>query len=149
MVEEVLPRGSQLAEPAVANVDHVLLVREWIDAVAPDALAHLHSVQRAPRHTFMLWCSLLNLASVCDPPASRCPPALPFPAPPPAPEQVFSAALPPFQPAPATRYMLSAEAAGLPVTVAINKADLVAPERLQEMVQQVGVISGGGGCVMW
>ena len=83
MVEEVLPRGSQLAEPAVANVDHVLLVREWIDAVAPDALAHLHSVQRAPRHTFMLWCSLLNLASVCDPPASRCPPALPFPAPPP------------------------------------------------------------------
>ena len=35
------------------------------------------------------------------------------------------------------------------MTVAINKADLVAPERLQEMVQQVGVISGGGGCVMW
>lgn len=26
MVEEVLPRASRLAEPAVANVDHVLLV---------------------------------------------------------------------------------------------------------------------------
>ncbi len=53
MVEEVLPRSSRLSEPAVANVDHVLLV--------------------------------------------------------------FSAALPGFQPSPATRYLLSAEAAWLPV----------------------------------
>ena len=53
MVEEVLPRSTRLSEPAVANVDHVLLV--------------------------------------------------------------FSAALPAFQPAPATRYLLSAEAAWLPV----------------------------------
>lgn len=54
MVEEVLPRSSRLSEPAVANVDHVLLV--------------------------------------------------------------FSATLPAFQPAPATRYLLSAEAAWLPVS---------------------------------
>jgi ribosome biogenesis GTPase len=76
MVEEVLPRSSQLAEPAVANVSHVLLV--------------------------------------------------------------FSAALPGFQPSPATRYLLSAEAAWLPVTVAINKADLVSPEEMQAVVDQVG-----------
>ena len=75
MVEEVLPRSSQLAEPAVANVNHVLLV--------------------------------------------------------------FSAALPAFQPSPATRYLLSAEAAWLPVTVAINKADLVEERQLEAVVQQV------------
>jgi ribosome biogenesis GTPase len=75
MVEDVLPRSSQLAEPAVANVDHVLLV--------------------------------------------------------------FSAALPAFQPSPATRYLLAAEAAWLPVTVAINKADIAAPEEVQAVVEQV------------
>ncbi|PRW59814.1 Ribosome-associated GTPase [Chlorella sorokiniana] len=92
MVEEVLPRSSRLSEPAVANVDHVLLV--------------------------------------------------------------FSAALPAFQPSPATRYLLSAEAAWLPVTVAINKADLVNPEELQQVLDQVAswgyhavgvsVVSGDG-----
>ncbi|KAL4458693.1 hypothetical protein ABPG75_013558 [Micractinium tetrahymenae] len=75
MVEEVLPRSSQLSEPAVANVDHVLLV--------------------------------------------------------------FSAATPAFQPSPATRYLLSAEAAWLPVTVAINKADLLPAEEVQAVVDQV------------
>lgn len=75
MVEEVLPRTSQLSEPAVANVDHVLLV--------------------------------------------------------------FSAALPAFQPSPATRYLLSAEAAWLPVTVAVNKADLLPAEEVQAVVDQV------------
>ena len=77
MVEEVLPRTSQLSEPAVANVDHVLLV--------------------------------------------------------------FSAALPAFQPSPATRYLLSAEAAWLPVTVAVNKADLLPAEEVQAVVDQVCV----------
>lgn len=76
MVEEVLPRASRLATPAVANVDHVLLV--------------------------------------------------------------FSAALPGFQPSPATRYLLSAEAAWLPVTVAINKADLLPPAEVAAVVDQVG-----------
>jgi putative ribosome biogenesis GTPase RsgA len=77
MVEDVLPRRSQLGEPAVANVDHVLLV--------------------------------------------------------------FSGALPAFQPPPATRYLLSADAAGLPVTVAINKADLLGEAEAEALVQQVWV----------
>ena len=82
MVGEVLERSSRLAEPAVANVDHVLLV--------------------------------------------------------------FSAAMPAFQASPATRYLLSAEAAWLPVTVAINKADLAAPSDMTALVEQVRL--GGVGC---
>lgn len=88
MVEEVLPRSSQLSEPAVANVDHVLLV--------------------------------------------------------------FSAAAPAFQSSPATRYLLAAEAAWLPVTVAINKADLLAPGEVQAVVDQarlpVAAASGALAC---
>eukprot|EP00887_Chlorella_sp_A99_P006599 scaffold3.g6599.t1 len=75
MVEEVLPRSSQLDEPAVANVTHVLLV--------------------------------------------------------------FAADMPPFQPSPATRFLLSAEAAGLPVALVLNKTDLVEEARVQELVAQV------------
>lgn len=41
---------------------------------------------------------------------------------------VFSGALPPLQPSAATRYLVAVEAAGLPVTVALNKADLLGDE---------------------
>lgn len=85
MVEDVLPRESRLAEPAVANVTQVLLV--------------------------------------------------------------FSAALPGFQPSPATRYLLAAEAAWLPVTVAINKADLVSPEEAAAVVDQVRLLPGRWSCM--
>ena len=37
---------------------------------------------------------------------------------------VFSSAMPPLQPSAATRYLVAAEAAGLPITVVMNKADL-------------------------
>lgn len=63
MVEDVLPRGTRLFEPPVANVNHVLLV--------------------------------------------------------------FSTSMPPIQPSAATRYLVAAEAAGLPITVVLNKADLM------------------------
>ena len=38
---------------------------------------------------------------------------------------VFSSAMPPLQPSAATRYLVTAEASGLPITVVLNKADLV------------------------
>lgn len=66
VVEAVHPRLSALADPAVANVDHVLLV--------------------------------------------------------------FALASPPFDPRAASRFLVAAEAARLPVSVVLNKADLVAPE---------------------
>ena len=50
---------------------------------------------------------------------------------------VFSAALPPFQPGPATRYLLSADAAGLPVTLVLNKADLLPREEMVALLEQV------------
>lgn len=75
MVEEVLPRRSRLAEPAVANVTQVVLV--------------------------------------------------------------FSLARPPFAPGPATRYLVGAEAAGLPVTLLLNKADLLGEEEVQAVVDEV------------
>ena len=68
MVDDVLPRTTSLAEPPVANVNHVLLV--------------------------------------------------------------FSLSLPPLQPSAATRYLVAAEAAGLPITVALNKTDLLTPEEV-------------------
>lgn len=71
----MLPRSSLLAEPAVANVTHVLLV--------------------------------------------------------------FAADMPPFQPSPATRFLLSAEAAGLPVTLVLNKTDLVGEESVAWLIDQV------------
>jgi len=38
---------------------------------------------------------------------------------------VFSSQMPPLQPSAATRYLVAAEAAGLPITVVLNKADLL------------------------
>ncbi len=43
---------------------------------------------------------------------------------------VFSVAQPPFEPANATRFLVSAEAAGVPVRVLLNKADLLPPDQL-------------------
>jgi ribosome biogenesis GTPase / thiamine phosphate phosphatase len=50
---------------------------------------------------------------------------------------VFSLAKPPFQPDQASRFLLSAESAGLPVVVALNKADLVAEEEANAAVEQL------------
>lgn len=41
---------------------------------------------------------------------------------------VFSLAMPPFLPSAATRYLVAAEHAGLPVTVVLNKCDLISEE---------------------
>lgn len=75
MVEEVLPRRSQLAEPPVANVNHVVLV--------------------------------------------------------------FAMSKPVLQPGPATRYLVTAEASELPVTMVLNKADLVSEAEREEMLHSV------------
>lgn len=72
MVESVLPRQSELQDPAVANVDQVLLV--------------------------------------------------------------FSLAEPPWDGQAATRFLVSAEACHVPITVLLNKADL-APAPLRHAVQ--------------
>ena len=76
MVEDVFPRRSETMDPAVANLDHLLLV--------------------------------------------------------------FSADLPPWDPGAATRFLVSSEAAGLPVTLVLNKADLLPPAELQEILAEVG-----------
>jgi len=74
MVEEVLPRSSQLLSPAVANVEHILLM--------------------------------------------------------------FAAAQPPLEPHNVSRFLVTAEAARLPVTLAFNKADLVAPAEMAALVER-------------
>ena len=71
----ILPRSSVLADPPVANADHVLLV--------------------------------------------------------------LAAASPPLEPRNASKFLVAAEAAGLPVSVALNKADLVSEEELKESVEML------------
>ncbi|KAG2501274.1 hypothetical protein HYH03_001078 [Edaphochlamys debaryana] len=74
VVAEVLPRSSRLTDPAVANVDHVMLV--------------------------------------------------------------FALANPPFEEIQVSRFLVAAEAAGLPFSLLLNKADLVPPEELQRRLGQ-------------
>ncbi len=50
---------------------------------------------------------------------------------------VFSLAQPPFEPANATRFLVTAEQAGIPVTLVLNKADLLPPEQLDAVVSKV------------
>lgn len=50
---------------------------------------------------------------------------------------VFSLAEPPFEAANATRFLVSAEAAGVPVRVLLNKADLLSAQQLDDIMQQV------------
>lgn len=50
---------------------------------------------------------------------------------------VFSLDRPPLQPSAATRYLVAAEAAGLPITVALNKSDLLTPEEVETAVARV------------
>ena len=44
---------------------------------------------------------------------------------------VFSTSMPPLQPSAATRYLIAAESAGLPITVVLNKADLQTREEAE------------------
>lgn len=50
---------------------------------------------------------------------------------------VFSLAMPPFMPSAATRYLVSAEHTGLPVTVVLNKCDLVSDKEVQDEVSRL------------
>lgn len=50
---------------------------------------------------------------------------------------VFSLAAPPFDPGPATRYLVAGEAAGLDLSVVLNKADLVEAAEAQALVDEV------------
>ena len=50
-------------------------------------------------------------------------------------------ALPQFEPQQVSRFLVSMEASGLPFSLLLNKVDLVAPDLLQQRVQQV---RGGG-----
>lgn len=45
---------------------------------------------------------------------------------------VFSLDMPPLQPSAATRYLVAAEAAGLPITLALNKSDLLSDEDVEQ-----------------
>lgn len=75
MVDEVFPRSSQLCDPAVANVDHTLLV--------------------------------------------------------------FTFDMPPFEPANATRYLVAAEATDVPLTVVVNKADIVDEDTANDVLARI------------
>lgn len=46
---------------------------------------------------------------------------------------------PPFEPPNATRFLVSAEAAGIPVTLVLNKADLLPADELERLVDQVTI----------
>ncbi len=50
-----------------------------------------------------------------------------------------------------TRYLVSAEAAGLPVTLVLNKADLVPPQDIERIVKQVCGLAGrpAGQAAVW
>jgi ribosome biogenesis GTPase len=50
---------------------------------------------------------------------------------------LLSLAQPPFEPLAASRFLVSVAAAGLPVTVALNKCDLVGPEEAERRAAQV------------
>lgn len=50
---------------------------------------------------------------------------------------VFSVAMPPFLPSSATKYLVAAEHAELPVTVVLNKCDLVGTEEIQGEVERM------------
>jgi ribosome biogenesis GTPase len=50
---------------------------------------------------------------------------------------VFSLSMPPFLPSAATRYLVAAEHAGLPVTVVLNKCDLVTQDEMMEEVHRI------------
>lgn len=50
---------------------------------------------------------------------------------------VFSLAMPPFMPSAATRYLVSAEYTGLPVTVVLNKCDLVSADEVRDEVSRL------------
>ena len=50
---------------------------------------------------------------------------------------LFSLEKPPFQPASATRYLLAVENAGLPVTVALNKTDLLSEDEVEEYANRI------------
>ena len=50
---------------------------------------------------------------------------------------VFSLAMPPFLPSAATRYLVAAEHAGLPVTVVLNKCDLISEEDMGHEVSRM------------
>jgi RsgA GTPase len=83
VVQEVLPRSSELGDPPVANVDHILLV--------------------------------------------------------------FSLSQPPFEPAQVSRFLVLAESTAVPVTLALNKADLVPPAVAERVQAQVCARGGGWG----
>ena len=74
VVDAVLPRATELADPAVANADHVVLV--------------------------------------------------------------FGLAAPPFEPQQVSRFLVATEAAGLPLTLALNKADLVDEAEARARLEQ-------------
>lgn len=50
---------------------------------------------------------------------------------------VFSVFSPPWDPQMATRFLVASEAAGIPVLVLLNKADLVSGDQLASIVRQV------------
>jgi putative ribosome biogenesis GTPase RsgA len=51
---------------------------------------------------------------------------------------VFAMSMPPWDPQAITRFLVVAEASEIPVLVVLNKADLVPPQELDAIVQQVG-----------
>lgn len=61
---------------------------------------------------------------------------------------VFSLAQPPFEPTNATRFLVSAEAAGIPVTLVLNKADLLPLEELEYVVSKVSTTDTLKLCIM-
>ena len=145
MVDDVLPRRSELQDPAVANVDQVLLVfaleRPTLDlqgatrCLSPQtSLHHLHLTSpvpcccrtATPRPRSRRACPPVVHAALrlCRSPTTRL-----------SRQQDGGPSHDGTQPL--RRFLVSAEAAGLPVAVLLNKADLVTPERRQEAVSEV------------
>lgn len=180
MVEEVLPRRSELSDPSVANVDHVVLVFAadmppfqpaqaccaaglpsqpsqagsslacWVLRWAQPRLRRA----RCMRLRRWVWAAVTACQNTPVPTRNCClvaagarsckrrvSPAKPTYTP--TPRTPTPTLLPPLLQV--TRYLVSAEGAGLPVTLVINKSDLVAAEDMQRIVDQVGKKEEGRG----
>ncbi len=123
MVESVSERSSELADPAIANVDHVVLLFGLTQPPFDP-----QQVRAAPRRA-------AGGGRSCRASPAPAHPAHPAPAPPTPPTRRPCRPLSP-DPRQVTRFLVSIEAEELPITLVLNKADLLPPEEVAARLAQ-------------
>ena len=136
MVQDVLPRHSEMADPSLGNVDRILLVfacaLPTFDTLQVGAVRLAMSLTPSGGRR-----SAVGALSVCCTPLTCCtPPACSFKLCV-APGEVVDVHLIMLQ---ATKFLVSAEASGIPVSLVLNKADLVSKEDLEKLMKEVTLL---------